>query len=770
MVVSPQLVDVSLDPLDQRRRRRQVLLRIGLPIAGVGLMVATILGIALYADRANRSGALALSNDLLATLEQRIALAASAYLDPPVRAVRVMRATVPDGTVPARLPMIEAFAASLLREIPQMDDIGFADSDGNYVMARRAAADGTDIKLVDNVPGPRRVTWIHLNAAREEVGREEDPDDKFDPRTRPWYAGAIETTDVFWTGVYIFFTSQSPGLTVSASDRDPGGRTYLVQVDIALQALSGFLSSLEIGRSGRAVIMDKTGRLIAAPTRVDMLRKSGGETTAARVDEVGDPALDRAYDRFRTDGFGHHVIEVDGRRYIAAVTPLASMGRDWALLMVVPEDDFVGFVASNNRTALAMSLVIVALAALLASLLMRQGLRADRSARLVLDRQNAISQQSAAFAKLAGEASQFDPSHAEPPRAVTETLAEIGRARRVSIWQLRSGGQLLRCEDSFERDTGGHADGFELHHDELPQFFTHLLTGEEIDVADAARDRRTAELHRVVMNPLGTRALLAVPVRRDGKVVGAVWLEDAESSAGTRDFTRAVSNMIALRMAEAPATARADRTPARPTADGAGMRSLEANLRLREIDPAVMEAEVYGGVSVMVLHFTDSSAMALRQAAGGRSLSDEIVCAMQKIAVSHDIPYLKLVGHEMVAAVGFEAVAARSAELIADAAVAMRQRCLTLFEDSDRPPEFRIGIDHGIAIGSVVGGDPRIFNLWGESVRTADSMARSALPGTIQATEAAYAQLRQDFLFRPRGRFFLPRVGETRTFVLSGRL
>ena len=143
---------------------------------------------------------------------------------------------------------------------------------------------------------------------------------------------------------------------------------------------------------------------------------------------------------------------------------------------------------------------------------------------------------------------------------------------------------------------------------------------------------------------------------------------------------------------------------------------------------------------------------------------------MQQIAISHDIPYLKLVGHEMVAAAGFEASAAHPAVLIADAAVAMRQRCLTLFEDSDRPPEFRIGIDHGIAIGSVVGGDPRIFNLWGESVRTADSMARSALPGTIQATEAAYAQLRQEFLFRPRGRFFLPHVGEARTFVLSGRL
>jgi hypothetical protein len=38
-------------------------------------------------------------------------------------------------------------------------------------------------------------------------------------------------------------------------------------------------------------------------------------------------------------------------------------------MIVVPEDDLVGFVASNNRKALVMSLVIVAVATLLASLL-----------------------------------------------------------------------------------------------------------------------------------------------------------------------------------------------------------------------------------------------------------------------------------------------------------------------------------------------------------------------------------------------------------------
>jgi adenylate cyclase len=772
MVVSPQVVDIGLDPFDQRRHRRRAMLRIGLPIIGVGVMVATILAIALYSDRANRDGALALSGDLLTTLEQRVALALSAYLDPAVRAVRVARATVPDGTNAARLPLIDAFAASLLKEIAQVDDIGFADSDGNYVMARRGAAGGTDVKLVNsNPPGPRRVTWVHLGADGEEIGREEDPHDNFDPRTRPWFAGALHSEDIFWTGVYVFFTSQSPGLTVSASRHDADGRDYVVQIDITLRSLTEFLSSLEIGRSGRAVIMDKAGRLIAAPAGVDMLRQRDGAMTTARVDEVVEAVLDHAYDRFRTDGYGHRVVEVNGRRYLAVVTALTSAEREWALLMVVPEDDFVGFVASNSRKTLGMSLVVVALAAVLASLLVAQGLRADRGARLLLDRQHAIIRQSAAFAELATDASLFDPSRGEPPRALTETLADVGRARRASLWRLVASGRVLRCEDSFDRDTGGHADGFELHRDELPQLFAHLLDGEEIDVADAARDRRTAELHRVMMAPHGTHALIAVPVRRDGRVVGSVWLEDADGAAGTKDFARAVGNMIALSMGETPAAvARETRTLATPVAAVAGRRSFEAELRLRDIDPAVMEAEVYPGVSVMAVHLTDPSSMALRAPSGGRSLSDEIVCALQKIAIAHDIPYLKFVGHEIVAAAGFEPPAADAAMRIADAAVAMRERCLSLFEESDQPPEFRIGLDHGIAIGSVVGSEPRIFNLWGEAVRTADGMVQTALPGTIQVTEAAYAELRQNFLFRPRGRFFLPRIGEAQTFVLSGRL
>jgi len=419
-----------------------------------------------------------------------------------------------------------------------------------------------------------------------------------------------------------------------------------------------------------------------------------------------------------------------------------------------------------------MSLVIVAVATLLASLLVRQGLRADRNARLLLERQSVITRQSGAFASLASDASLFDPEQSLPSRTLTETLANVTDARRASIWALQDGGPILRCEDSFDRETGGHVDGLELHRDELPELFSHLLAGEEIEVADAARDRRTMELHQV-LSAFGTRALLAMPVRRNDRVVGSVWLEDAPGTAGSRDFVRAVANMVALRLADASIApvAREPGAIGKPiTAPETVVRNFAADLRPAEIDPSALHAEIYPGMAVMVLRFTDAMAMAVRLSGVPRCISDEIGCALQQIATDNGIPYLKLAGHEIVAAAGFNPADSGAATVIADMALAVRDRCIALFEESERSHEFQIGIDCSLAIGGAVGNEPRVFNLWGDAVHIAGAMAASAPPGTVQATEAAYQRLREDFLFRPRGRFYLPRVGDARTFVLAGRL
>jgi class 3 adenylate cyclase len=441
-------------------------------------------------------------------------------------------------------------------------------------------------------------------------------------------------------------------------------------------------------------------------------------------------------------------------------------------LVVVPEDELVGFVTTNNRKALLMSATVILIAALLAALLVRQGLRADRTVRLLRERQRAIERQSDAFSTLAEDADLFDPTGSEPPRALTETLAEVTRARRSGIWRLDRAGSTLRCEDSFERESNGHVDGLELHRAELPSFFTHLLGGEELDVANAAADRRTAEFERVLMRPLGTRSLFVVPVKRGNRVAGAVVLEDTPSTTETRAFVRAVAHMVALRIAEAPSEApaglSAQSKPAIAPAPEA-KRSYTAELASRGIDPAAIEGDVYSNVAIMVVHLVDPVALATRVASGENSISDQIACTLQQIARKRDVPYLKIVGQEIIGAAGFDTPDGTAALLIADVALAIRDHCLELFEDSDYRQEFRIGIDCGPAIGSEIGREPRLFNLWGEAVRTAAHMAQTGLPGTVQVTEAAYQQLRHDFLFRPRGAFYLPQVGEARTFILAGR-
>jgi class 3 adenylate cyclase len=107
---------------------------------------------------------------------------------------------------------------------------------------------------------------------------------------------------------------------------------------------------------------------------------------------------------------------------------------------------------------------------------------------------------------------------------------------------------------------------------------------------------------------------------------------------------------------------------------------------------------------------------------------------------------------------------------IAEAAIVVRDRLSLLTDLAGAGAEFRIGLGFGDAFGCMVGRDQQQFNLWGEAIETAEIMARSAAPGAIQASAGAYARLRQDFLFRPRGSFYLPGVGQSRTFVLAGQL
>ena len=630
------VIDITADPLAMRRERRRAIRRIGVPLLAVALTIVVILVISFQASRANRRGALVLSDDVLASLGAHVTEQVTDHFGIPARQLAIGETLAAlEQAGPQRRTLIENFFIGVLGQVPQIADLVFADADGNFMMVRRNESGGMDTKLIQNVPAPRRVIWVRRDAAGNELGQDEDPADTFDPRTRPWYAPALTTQGTYWTDVYTHFTTARPGITASTRYQTPEGRVFVVAVDVELDELSHFLASLRIGETGRAMIVTGEGRIIAYPNTARALISNGSEMVSARIDQIGDAPAAGAFDHFRVSGPGRATVTVADKRYLATLTPLTKIGRDWSVMIVLPEDDLIGFVARNNRTGLLLSLAIVAIAVLLAGLLVRQGLRGDRAARLARIRTGTMTRQNAALDRLAEEGDLFEPDRDRPPEALTETIAELTRARRISLWFLSPDGSLLRCADSFHLDAAFHTAGLEIRRGELPEFFRHLAEGVEIDAADAAGDPRTAELHRLLLAPVGSRSLTIVPIRRHGRAVGGIWLEDPADLDESRHFLRVIASMTAPRV-----DATSDRAQERQLETSAARepeetRDRSVDLTRRRADPSIDAQAIYPDVSVMVMRLGDPGAAI--SDTKDPTLLDAVVRAVQELAAEQDI-------------------------------------------------------------------------------------------------------------------------------------
>jgi class 3 adenylate cyclase len=802
-VRADEIIDVDADPAAVRRARWRRLARFGVPLAGVALIVAAIIAVTLHSYRTNRHDALVLSENLVAALDQRVQTEVEAYLKPAALAVRTLAGMGPQGGLlsASGRELLDRVAQELLRDRPQMASLYVGDPAGNFLMVQRSPEGTLDTKLITHEDGGRQSTWHRRDDAGQVVAVEEDPADTFDPRVRPWYGGASAADGLFWTDVYVFFTTQEPGLTVSHAIRGEGGELLGVAGgDIALAELSSFLGDLALGANGRALIVDGAGRLIAYPDPARIVDRRNGDYRPAQVAMLGDPILTEAYDRMRVAGGGRSIVEIDGERHIVAVAALAEpAAQDWSLLLVIPEEDLVGFVAANSRKTLLLSGGIVALAICLAALLAYQGLVADRNAQILGRREQALAAQSAALDDLAATASLFEAGNEDALARLNETVARTLAARRVSLWQLdeRHGG--ITCRDCYDQESNGHTTGTDIRRAECPELLDALKRGEEIAVADAAEDARTAGLARGYLRAVGSRSLLSIPIRGGAGVVGCIWIEDAgavgRQGVEAQAFTRTIAHLIGSRFApasepemarpvvaaaagggapERPATRRLDAAAASLRTASLGderHRAFLRTMRRRGLDDERLLGTVYTQTTVLVLRFLDDLALAAPTDAEQQvGLVGQIVAALQDITRRLEVRYIKIMANEIVAAEGFDGDGRRAAVTLADAALALQDECAHGFARAGGSLDFAIGLDTGTVIGCGVGFGQTAYNVWGDAVRVAESLAASAQPGTIQVSGAAYEQLRDRFVFRRRGGFYLEQVGEMTTYVLRGRL
>ncbi|KRM96877.1 methyl-accepting chemotaxis sensory transducer [Liquorilactobacillus aquaticus DSM 21051] len=86
----------------------------------------------------------------------------------------------------------------------------------------------------------------------------------FDPRTRPWYTGAVKDNGtVHWTAPYRDATTGDYVTTASITVHNGQGQSAVLGVDVSFKEVQETASALKIGRTGSVTLLSKDGRVIA---------------------------------------------------------------------------------------------------------------------------------------------------------------------------------------------------------------------------------------------------------------------------------------------------------------------------------------------------------------------------------------------------------------------------------------------------------------------------------------------------------------------------
>lgn len=135
-------------------------------------------------------------------------------------------------------------------------------------------------------------------------------------------------------------------------------------------------------------------------------------------------------------------------------------------------------------------------------------------------------------------------------REITQAAATALDVRRTGIWFLSEDHSLLHCTDLYDTSTGTHSSGMELQAAALPAYFREVLSEHTIDAGHVVTDPRTTEVAAAYLVPLGVGAMLGIPIRFKGHLVGVLchehigplrpWLLEEQQ------FGHAIASIISL--------------------------------------------------------------------------------------------------------------------------------------------------------------------------------------------------------------------------------
>lgn len=769
-----------INPMSKNRfSLKSVLLRLILPLVLGMTTIGAIVAIGLTSFETTSRNVLDLTHALLRSTGHVISSEVNDYVVPVTRGNRIASEMFSSAPRIMSERVFDSYTSTILEGFPQIQSFYLADDEGHFRMMSRSSMGHGLLELTTIIKTPNGYMFHVVTCEKNGkfVAVRDVPAHNYDVKTRQWYQIATTKNMTQWSFPYLTSEDKEYVLTASRRFEFPDGHQAVFATNLSLNNLSQFLSGIKLGHEGDVMIVDDGGHIVASRDFNYYAEKSNWNSQEMVLANRKEPIFTLAFDHYRVHGIGMQNMAYHGRKYVNMSVSLRKLSEGnpphWILLIVIPQDDFGIFLHQNNKQIIQFIAIVVTFFVFLSILLFRQIRKTFQLRRRYNDQQDTITRESGALHQVAVSPRLFDIS--KEPFILTEQMSHVIGAVRSSIWRFTNGGDVLVCEDIYDSSLNTHSGGVELQKSGFSAFFEAIEEGIPFTIADAQKDERTSHFSDIVMHDFPHRQLTLFPVQGFHGVLGVFMLEGIHIPKRYLYFIELMNDIVSIRFS---AQERENRNNQIIRQNQKKSSSLPEGYQGPSFNNLLSQAHTlraktgitpFPHVAVLVISFADPVVNSVSKATELLTLINNLASLVQKISRQGNLYAVEVAGHRMICMSGCSMKEdAQALPQLATAALHMRAAFAEILNEASIEPVFTMGIDYGPAFGGFIGDNPQIFNLWGQTVSLAELMAKNNEEmGSIQVTERVYMSLRDAYLFRSRGAFYVPYSGLEQTYTLT---
>ncbi|MEO8890914.1 MAG: adenylate/guanylate cyclase domain-containing protein [Coleofasciculaceae cyanobacterium] len=151
------------------------------------------------------------------------------------------------------------------------------------------------------------------------------------------------------------------------------------------------------------------------------------------------------------------------------------------------------------------------------------------------------------------------------------------------------------------------------------------------------------------------------------------------------------------------------------------------------------------------------------------SVLNIIFSHFDQLAQEYGLEKIKTIGDAYMLVGGLPLPRTDHAQAVAQMALSIQAEMVNINAQIGEEFKLRIGINTGPVVAGVIGLSKFIYDLWGDTVNIASRMETTGINGKIQVTSATYQQLKEQFIFKSRGKVSIKGKGEMNTYILLSK-